>query len=274
MKDPVARAIGRAAEGYVYTDIYEEAIDSLEMTARFLKETESDPRRWKWVIIALQTAVQNFMVLVVKGTWDVATQHRDIRNKKLQAHYNLTQAIESGDEEAIQEAREKDREAMFMNQLDSFDRLYERVKDEDHWAMQYLGNDEAFVPGISCDESMRRLKLLRHDYMHFPDAARFHGVAILAQIAVDGLSVIEFLMGRDRLIGWRPDNEHRLRAAVAFADAKESAAQLAEKFPMRQQDDSETSGESSLTFGQRLQQAMETFIADDKSDNGKDEATC
>lgn len=267
MKDPVERAIARAAEGYLYTDIYEEAIDSLEMTARFLEETEADPRRWKWVIIALQTAIQNFMVLVLKGSWAVATQHRDIRSKKLQAHFNLTQAIESGDEEAIQAARAKDREAMFMSQLDGFDRLYERVKDRDHWAMRYLGNDEAFEPGDTCDESMGRLKYLRDDYLHYPDETRFRGIAHMAQVAVDGLSVIEFLMGRDRLIGWRPDNEHKHRAAVAFAIADASAARLVERFPLPPADDGESQQASGLTFEQMLERAMKSMIADDKPDD-------
>jgi hypothetical protein len=195
MTGPLEEAIQRASAGYVYTDTFEEAIDSLEMTARFLEESESDPRRWKWVVIALHLAIQNFMVLVLKNSWDVGTQHRDVRNEKLEAHHNFYRAIVSGDKAAIEEASAKDRAAMGKNKLDGFDWLYERIKDQDHWAMEYLGNDKVFEPGVTCNDSMERLKDLRDDYMHFQSGCRFVCLSSLALIAVDGLSVIEFLIG-------------------------------------------------------------------------------
>ena len=56
---------------YLSTNERKEAVDAIEMTARFLEEAKENPDRWKWVMIALLNAVQAFMVLALQGTWNV-----------------------------------------------------------------------------------------------------------------------------------------------------------------------------------------------------------
>jgi hypothetical protein len=52
---------------YLRTDEAEEAVSSLESAAEFLAAVRSDPYRWTWVILALHSAVQGFMILALRG---------------------------------------------------------------------------------------------------------------------------------------------------------------------------------------------------------------
>src|SRR5215212_3238896 len=98
MADSHSEAINDARAGILRIDTNADAVDSLEMTARFLEEAANDPRRWKWVLIALYTAIQGFMVLALRGTWAVATHKPKTRRRKLAAHFEVLKAVESKDE--------------------------------------------------------------------------------------------------------------------------------------------------------------------------------
>src|SRR5687767_3146447 len=90
-----------ARKGYLVTDDEREAVGALEEAAGYLEIAEIDPARaWKWVIIALHNAVQGFMVLALKSTWNVRVLHRDQRSEKIRAESDYRQATEDGDEAA------------------------------------------------------------------------------------------------------------------------------------------------------------------------------
>src|SRR5215211_7317281 len=108
MPDSVEKAISDARAGALRTNTRVDAVDSLEMTARFLEEAVGDPRRWKWALIALYTAIQGFMVLALRGTWAVATYKPKTRRRKLAAHHEVLKAVESKDEARIKEAHQRD----------------------------------------------------------------------------------------------------------------------------------------------------------------------
>jgi hypothetical protein len=174
MADSDLKAISDARAGALRTNTRADAVDSLEMTARFLEEAADDPRRWKWALVALYTAIQGFMVLALRGTWGIATYKPKTRRRKLSAHFEVFQAVESKDEARIKEAHQRDAKIMGGSDLDSFLNLYARIKDKDHWAMQNWGNDTFFEADNRCDECMVWLKYLRDDYLHFTDGGRIH----------------------------------------------------------------------------------------------------
>jgi hypothetical protein len=49
-------------------DEFEDAVLSIELAAEKFSEVQNSPTLWKWVIIAMQNAVQSAMVLALTGT--------------------------------------------------------------------------------------------------------------------------------------------------------------------------------------------------------------
>jgi hypothetical protein len=231
MADSVEKAIYDARAGALRTNTRADAVDSLEMTARFLEEAIDDPRRWKWALIALYTAIQGFMVLALRGTWAVATYKPKTRRRKLAAHFEVFQAVESKDGARIKEAHQRDAKIMGESDLDSFLNLYARIKDKDHWAMHHWGNDTFFEADNRCDECMVWLKYLRDDYLHFTDGGRIHWLPRFALIAVYGLSVIDFLINRTNLIMWVDWEDSEDRTRIALPRAQAAANRLQSMYP-------------------------------------------
>lgn len=231
MADSLVEARRDAHAGVLRTSTNDDAVDSLEMLARFLEESADDPRRWKWAIVAAYTAVQGFMVLALRGTWAVATHKPATRRKKLKAHAEVLAAVESKDEARIKEAYRRDSEMMGEHDLDNFLNLYARIKDPDGWAMQQWGNDTFFEADGRCDECMVWLKYLRDDYMHFVDGGRTHWLPRFALVAVSALTVIDFLLNRTHLITWFDWEDAEDRAHAALARAQAAAIRLQETYP-------------------------------------------
>ena len=55
-------------KNWLRTDEAVEAVISLEMLCEQLPRVIDDPHYWRWVIIALHSGLQGFMVLALKGT--------------------------------------------------------------------------------------------------------------------------------------------------------------------------------------------------------------
>jgi hypothetical protein len=53
-------------------DEQRDAVFSLKIMSELLKKTEENPQYWKWVMIALHSSLQGFMVLVLKGSDNLA----------------------------------------------------------------------------------------------------------------------------------------------------------------------------------------------------------
>jgi hypothetical protein len=216
---------------FLSTDTENEAIDSLEMTVRYLEEAPSNPAIWKWALIAMNNAVQNFMALALSGTWPVGTYSQELRDRQLAAHFDLLKAIEARDADGIREAEKRDGKLLTQSHLAGFLWLYGRIKDDEQWAMTHWGNDNVFVPGPTCDYSMACLKLLRDDYLHFAPGGRLHSLSRFTTIVIDALSVIDFLIIRTPLISWIQREEDEDRAKEALLRASAAAEVLRGMYP-------------------------------------------
>ncbi|MCK1301980.1 hypothetical protein IVB33_11185 [Bradyrhizobium sp. 24] len=53
---------------FCHFDEFEDAVLSIELAAEKFSEVQTSPTMWKWVIIAMQNAVQGAMVLALTGT--------------------------------------------------------------------------------------------------------------------------------------------------------------------------------------------------------------
>ena len=64
------------AEPSFTTDEYAEATTALEEVVVHLRAVASDTHQWKWVVIALHSALQGFLVLALRGSanFDVMTK--------------------------------------------------------------------------------------------------------------------------------------------------------------------------------------------------------
>jgi len=54
--------------GFVHFDEYEDAVVAVELVASQLVDIQKKPMQWKWVVIAMQNAMQGAMVIALAGT--------------------------------------------------------------------------------------------------------------------------------------------------------------------------------------------------------------
>ena len=171
MESPVSTSEVRPPERdhYFTTNERKQAVDALEVTASFLEQVEERPDLWSWGIIAVHAATQAFMVLALKGTWNVTTLHRDERTKKLRAHHDLDRAREIGDDAAANAAEE----ILFAlsEQLAAFEHLYERIKDPEGIMLRYMHSRE-YTPRETDDRCIKDLNTTRNEFMHFVPKTR------------------------------------------------------------------------------------------------------
>lgn len=213
---------------YLTTDDDRDAVGALEMTAHFLELAEQDPQRmWKWTIIALHNAIQGFMALNLRGTWNVGTLRREQRTKKLKAQQAFYAAKETGDEEAAEAANN----VMLWSDedLETFNNLYSRIKDPNGAMRQYV-HSRIFEPRENDDQNMEFLNDIRNKFMHYvPHIRRRFILADLAEATEVGLHVITFLLNDSGNILWVRGNDRqglKPRADDALRRANEAVARL------------------------------------------------
>ena len=132
-------------EKYLRTDDLTEAIKSLEMVGKLLPDLLHDVYIWKWVIHALHSSFQGFMVAALKGSSGLA-----VLTKK--------------SEEAWHKAHRDGSRTFPRQKLDTFPNLYKKIKTE---KMLMYSRSEKFVSTVEQDWSVRKLNSLRNDFIHF-----------------------------------------------------------------------------------------------------------
>lgn len=181
---------------YLLTDEYEEAISALEMVTESLEKARVDAYRWKWVLIALHSAVQGFMVLALRGSNNLA-----VLKKKNAVKWS----------EAFRNNRLLPDEC-----LDTYPNLYSKVQNAE--LMQKYTYSIVFNPSGSQDHSIKMLNRLRNEFIHFVPKGWRLEVSELPTMVIDCLSFINFLGWQCGNVLWYdPDVELRAKAAVASA---------------------------------------------------------
>ena len=181
-----------AATEYLRTDHWVDAVSSLEAAHEFAGPVAADERFWKWLLIAMHSAVQGFMALALEHGNSLLLMRDEIRDKWLKAH-----------EKGAPYPEER---------MDFFVALYEKVKSD---AVCRYVHSKKFVPGPSHDYSMNKLNELRNDFIHFFPKSWSIQLAGLPKICADCLEVAHFLGWESMTILWHDASlsERGLRAS-------------------------------------------------------------
>lgn len=164
------------SERYVLrTDEETEAVRSLELVAELLPRVGSDPYLWKWVAIALQNAVQAYLVLALRGT----SQARILRPS---ATKKYLAASRSGDHAGM----------MKSYPMDNFLGLFGKLQDMPTMAMYQ--SSRHFVPTGTVSTSMERLVAMRNTFIHFIPMTLLEDVVGLPRVVLDAAEVIAFVV--------------------------------------------------------------------------------
>lgn len=191
-----------AGATHLHTDHWADAVCSLEAADEFAARALTDERFWKWLLIALHSAVQGFMALALEQGNSLLVMRDDVRRKWLEAH-------EQG------AAYPDDR-------MDYFLALYEKVKSD--VVCRYVSSKK-FAPGPSHDYSMDKLNELRNGFIHFMPKAWAIELAGLPKVCLDALDVANFLGWESMTIIWH-DVALRERAELARIKLRESLTTL------------------------------------------------
>jgi len=197
---------GNDEGNWLTTDVCEEAVAAVEMTAEMAKRLPQDKYAWKWVVLSLHDALQGFMVLALSQGNGLLASTEKSREKWLEAY---RKGEKFGDE-----------------RLDSFPNLYKKIKSE---AMIAYVNSGRFEPSETQDWAVNKLNELRNNFVHFLPRTWMIEISGLPQICLDCLGIIQFL-------AWESGNillhkePLRDRAKRAMTDSRETFTELDSEF--------------------------------------------
>jgi len=177
---------------YLRTNLWIDAVTSLEAAQDFCVRVTVDELHWKWVLIAVHSTVQDFMALALEHGNALLVMKDRVAAKWLEAHATGAQYPDE--------------------QMDFFLSLYDKVKTD---VVACYVESKKFVPGASHDSSMKKLNELRNGFVHFMPKLWDIDLSGLPAICLDCLDLASFLAWESGTIFWR-DEELSRRAQTAL----------------------------------------------------------
>ena len=163
-------------EGYLRTDERIDVISALRHCLCCVRTVEEDPLEWKWAIISLHNAFQGSLVCTLSGTAGIGALTEKSRSEVLEWLEKTRSEIDPNrPEEWLANPKELYRRAKILELMDEYD-------------------GEPLSTTSAQDDSVRRLNLLRRDFMHFPPKGWSVELAGLPHIFLSVLDLIETLM--------------------------------------------------------------------------------
>jgi len=166
-------------QNWITTNELLEATKTLQMVNYFMCLAEKDSYHWKWVLIALHNTLQNFMVCALRGK-DGLNLLKDSVVKKWVADGKKGSPYPN--------------EAM-----DTFLNLYKKIKSN---RMLINSNSKVYQPRGQQDRSIRKLNLLRNNFIHFKPKSwhlEINGLPVLVADTVDIIKFLAFTSGNIKL---------------------------------------------------------------------------
>ncbi len=130
---------------YLSTDILSEAVSSLELVMENLSLIEKDVYRWKWVVIALHSSMQNIMLSALKQGNGFHSMTKDSYKKWVEAYEN--------------------KQPLPRTKLANFLDLYKRIKKKS--IMECYVGSKAFEAKQEHTEAVKKLNTIRNRIIHF-----------------------------------------------------------------------------------------------------------
>jgi hypothetical protein len=191
-------ADNRARQVWLRTDEIEEFIDALEHTAKLAGQVRDDLKVWKWLIIALHSALQGAML--TDKSWKAVWHWLDVDSRK---------------EPCPPKPDEK---------LASLRVLFARVRDS-----SILPAPDTLIASPKVVADIDMLNRLRNDFIHFVP----HGLSLelsgMPRIVGSVTDAIEHLAITHPTFWHHLRQTHRNRIAVALDDLRTRAAVWADK---------------------------------------------
>jgi hypothetical protein len=190
-----------AGDEFVRFDEYEDAVVAIELVGSQSADVQKRPLQWKWVIVAMQNAVQAAMVLALSGTDGCGA----LRPKSQQRN------------RAWLQQPSPDRPPIVMA---PYDDLLERI-----------GKPELMqgpVPNLSAEDhrNLERLNELRRQFAHFNPTGWVIGLNYILNIMPVALNLFEFLTTTQGRPSIHFTDEHRTRMNKALAQARDAIARM------------------------------------------------
>ena len=161
---------------YLRTDEERQAVEGLSSVYGFSRDLELESANWRWVVIALHSTVQGFMVLALRhGNGLLALSPK--------SHREWMEAYESGGTYPPEK-------------LDTYLGLYSKIKSP---TTGQIGGNRRFVPERDQGRSIKRLDSIRNEFIHFTPKGWSLELDGLPSICLDCLQLVRFL-------GWDTDN--------------------------------------------------------------------
>jgi hypothetical protein len=184
--------------GFFTTDTQKDVVESIEAALEYSHRVSADPHKWKWFVIALHSAVQGAMVLVLERG-------------------NGLQALKARSREQWLKAYEARKELPDV-ELNYFMELYQDIKTDA--ALPYVMS-EKFFARKEHDSSMKKLNDLRNNWMHFTPKTWSIESLYVARTSQPVLEVLSFLLTRSQAFFWsHPGLAERARSVLASLSSK------------------------------------------------------
>ena len=203
------------AETAIVTDTFLETISALETAADELQSVRTDSYRWKWVILALHSALQGMMVLALEGG-------------------NVLNVLRPKDKKRFRDAYDSGKKIPGDLRIDRFLGLYEKIKS-DNAMLHYHELSKKFTPQGTQEQSIKDLNRIRNQFVHFIPGGLSLMLNGLPEMTIDCLDIARFLAWSSNNIGWQgKDNGDALRerAEKAFGTAAQAARGIKEAYTL------------------------------------------
>lgn len=195
------------ATRWLRTDEFKDAVDALEMLAESLARCSENRYRWKWALVALQSAVQGFMVLALAKEGELPV----LGDKDAERWREWYEAGSPPSDEPPEP------------RLNRFEELYAKVKQD---RAQKWPERKAFRPQGTQDRNITDLpRRFRNAFVHFQPGAWSIELAQFPPIILDCIGLIEFLGWQCGSVRWDVKRDEK-RARKAIRSARASAEQL------------------------------------------------
>jgi len=163
---------------YLVTDEIKECYKALEFTYEQLNKCEIDSYCWKWAIIGMHNALQNFMVSALRDGMGNNILKERIREK----HYD---SISQGNFGSVNES------------LNFFLELYNDIKGDE---MLKYTNSKKYTPEKGDDYEVKNLNDSRNSFIHFIPMGIETEVLIYVDFFDVAIKIIKFLVIESRNI--------------------------------------------------------------------------
>lgn len=164
----------------IQTSLREDAIASLEAALDFALRARDDHRQWKWLIIAMHSTAQGFMVL--------ALEHGNSLNAMRPRHAKRW----------LESHRTKSPQSDYA--LDTFEALYDKVKSP--VVQNGFIVSKPFTPEKHHDENLISLNEIRNNFIHFSSSSWGIDIQRIVEICLSTLDLISFLGWESKTFHW------------------------------------------------------------------------